>query len=130
MAGISCIPEPRHGRADKECLRCYSLSADLLKAFLSEGSEEPPRGLIPQLLTPDGCDSSLLVRLDHWLGVLWVLLLLLLGRAGLVFELPRAELQVRLLQEEISQPGKIQLMPGNKALPGGDREGAAAAGHE
>lgn len=31
-----------------------SLSADLLKAFLSEGSEEPPRGLIPQLLTPDG----------------------------------------------------------------------------
>lgn len=52
-----------------------SLSADLLKAFLSEGSEEPPRRLIPQLLTPDGCDSGLLVRLDHWLRVLWVLLL-------------------------------------------------------
>jgi len=45
------------------------LSADLLKAFLSEGGEEQPRGLIPELLTPGACDFSLLLRLDHSVGV-------------------------------------------------------------
>lgn len=45
------------------------LSADLLKAFLSEGGEEQPKGLIPQLLTPDERDLSLLLRLDHLVGV-------------------------------------------------------------
>lgn len=45
------------------------LSADLLKGFLSEGGEEQPEGLIPQLLTPDECDLSLLLRLDHLVGV-------------------------------------------------------------
>lgn len=45
------------------------LSADLLKAFLSERGEEQPEGLIPQLLTTDERDLSLLLRLDHWVGV-------------------------------------------------------------
>lgn len=45
------------------------LSADLLKAFLSERSEEQPKGLIPQLLTPDERDLSLLLRLDHLVGL-------------------------------------------------------------
>lgn len=45
------------------------LSADLLKAFLSEGGEEQPKGLIPQLLIPDERDLSLLLRLDHLVGV-------------------------------------------------------------
>lgn len=40
------------------------LSADPLKAFLSEGGEEQVKGLIPQLLTPDEHD----LRLHHSVG--------------------------------------------------------------